>query len=394
MHGKKLIKPFETVLRYSLFAILILATLAFSFVLIINWEDWFFGIKLDGLPAGTYLFIKALTALTLTILLIRLPKYRSATALITIAFFGFLFFDSAATIQKNSAGRESFSIMLALSLIIPVLYLIVHLLSTRINPLYEAEVTGNVPGDTGPFVREGKNRPLSPVILVGCGIIVLVIGVFILMPIALSILAPYVPFIADLGAPPAQDTIITRINPDGNMAWQTTFPGYSLDLVRTKTLPECGYLVYGTYWISGKPGPVTRALNIECKGTIAWDYSQILGRGTSMPGTIQSVDPVHDGYIIKLDTGKVIRLDNLANVRNEVPSDISEISTAASVDSSVGYYPSTLSAPSVFVKIRSEKDQGTLFTIEDTLKHKDIQSIYSVNPTPDGGYLVFASVKA
>jgi hypothetical protein len=129
LRGKKLIGSIEPFLHYSLIAILILAALAFSFVFFINWEDWFFGTKLDGMPAGLYLFIKAITAILLAYLLIRWSKYRSPATLVTIAFFGFLFFDSAVTIQKNSGGRELFSVVLALFLLIPILALIAHHLS-------------------------------------------------------------------------------------------------------------------------------------------------------------------------------------------------------------------------------------------------------------------------
>jgi hypothetical protein len=394
MNEKKLIESSEKVLQYSLLAILILATLAFSFVFFINWEDWFFGAKLDGLPAGLYLLIKAISALALATLLIKLPKFRTATALLSVAFFGFLFVDSAITIQKNSAGRESFSILLALFLIIPVLYLIVHLIFARITPRLGPDIAKIDPDTAGLPVIEERKQPLSPGILVAGVIIALVIGVFVLMPVTLSLLAPHVPFIADLGAPPAQDTIITKINPGGTMAWQTMLSGYSLDLVQVKTFSECGYLVYGTYWIAGKPGPKARAVNLDCRGNITWDYSQTLERGAQMPGAIQSVDPVHDGYLIKLDTGKVLWLDGKGNLRNNPAGDQSEILSAAGTDAPVAFYPSSLPAPTVSIRIRSEGESGIMFTVEDTLHHKDIQSVYSVNPSPDGSYLVFASVRA
>ncbi len=393
MNGNGLIVSSEKGLRYFLTTNLILATLVFSFVFLINWEDWFFGVKLDGLPAGMYLFIKAISALILAGLLSRVPKYRAATALMSIAFFGFLFVDSAITIQKNSSGRESFSILLALFLLIPVLYLIVCLLSARINrhPQPDISHVSNGAGDSP--VHEEREQDLNPVIVIAGVTVALVFVVVILLPVVLSMLAPFVPFIANLGAPPVQDTLITKIMPDGSMAWQTSLAGYSLDLVRARTLPGCGYLMYGTYWISGKPGPVARAINLDCQGNVTWDYSHTLQRNAQLPGTIQSVDPVREGYALKLDTGTVIWLDSQGNIRNNEPGTPTGVSSAAGADAPIGYYPSSLPASTGSIRIRSDNEQGSLFTIEDTLHHKVIQNIYSVNPLPDGGYLVFASVE-
>lgn len=127
----RLTKSFEKYLGHSLIAILILVATTFSFVFIINWEDWLFGIKLDGLPAGISLFAKAGTAFILAALFIQLPKYKEWLSLLSIAYFGFLLVDSATTIRKNTAGKESFSILLLLFFLVPVLYLIVHILASR-----------------------------------------------------------------------------------------------------------------------------------------------------------------------------------------------------------------------------------------------------------------------
>ena len=116
-----------------LLTILILSALAFIFVFIINWEDWFFSTKLDGLPAGMFLLAKTLTAIALAALLVQFPKYKKVTILMAVAYFGFLLFNSATTIQKNTAGRESFSILLAIFFLIPILYFMVNILATRLD---------------------------------------------------------------------------------------------------------------------------------------------------------------------------------------------------------------------------------------------------------------------
>ena len=390
LNGRKVIGSLDTGLGYSLIAILICAALAFSFVFILNWEDWFFGIKLDGLSAGLYLITKAIIAIVLAVLLIRLPKYQTLGTLLVIAFLGFLFFDSAATIQKNSAGRESFSLILAISLLISVTYLIVHFFSTRMKSRKKPDVADTATETVVPLGGREKSHSLNPIVFVAGGIVVLAFVVFILIPIVFSLIAPYIPFTANLGAPPAHDTLITKIDPDGKTGWQSTFPGYSLDPVRVATPPDCAYILYGTYWVSGKPGPVARVLNLDCNGTIAFDFTRVLDRSPGITGVIQSVNVFADGYLIHLDNGNIIHLDKLGNFLNEEPGTGREIAQVSD-GSPVGYYPSALPAPGVSVKVRLQGQQGTVFTISDTLHHREIQSIYSVNPTHDGGYLVSAS---
>ncbi|MHB8163162.1 MAG: hypothetical protein ACYDDV_02315 [Methanoregula sp.] len=96
-------------------------------------EDWFFGTKLDGLPAGIFLLAKTITAIALAALIVQCTKYKKVIILIAVAYFGFLLFNSAATIQKNTAGRESFSILLAIFFLIPILYFMVNILATRLD---------------------------------------------------------------------------------------------------------------------------------------------------------------------------------------------------------------------------------------------------------------------
>ncbi len=391
MKASKLIGRVESFLYYSLIAILSLAALAFSFVFFINWEDWFFGTKLDGLPAGLFLLIKAVIAVFLVYLLIRWPKFRSPVTLATIAFFGFLFFNSAVTIQRNSGGRELFSVVLALFLLISILSLVAHHISRWINPRREPVAVETVPRDSGSSAGNVNRRVLRPAVKIAGAIVVLVLVVFILVPVLLSMLAPYVPFIGNLGVPPSRDTLVTKIDPNGTMEWQALLPGYSLEPVRVLSLPECGYIIYGTYWISGMSVPVARASGLDYQGIPAWDFTHALDRGALMPGTIQSVEIIDHGYILYLDTGKILRLDSQGNLRGEEAGDNTG-SLAVSAGSPIGYSTSKLPASSVSVKIRSDGEKGVLFTIEDTHYHGEIQEVYSVNPTSDGGYMVSVSI--
>lgn len=50
---KNLIAQIEKILKYCVLGLLALFALATRFVFVINWETWFFGIKLDGLRPGS-----------------------------------------------------------------------------------------------------------------------------------------------------------------------------------------------------------------------------------------------------------------------------------------------------------------------------------------------------
>lgn len=236
-------KSSEALLWYSLILILILVAIPFSFVFIINWEDWIFGIKLDGWPAGIALLAKAVTAFTLAVLLIWFPKYKRGLSLLTIAYFGFLLVDSATTIQKNTAGKESFSILLLLFFLVPVLYLIVHILASRMDK--GRQNTGAIVPATDVSIpeREVKKPSADPVVLFVGVIVALIFTWVIPIPFVFSFPAPNLPLLADLDVPPARDTLLTRISQNGTVEWQSVLPGYSLDLVVVKTLPGCGSTV-------------------------------------------------------------------------------------------------------------------------------------------------------
>ncbi|WAC04832.1 MAG: hypothetical protein OS112_10315 [Methanoregula sp.] len=106
------------------------------FVFIINWEDWFFGIKLDGWPAGLYLFSKAVIAALLAYLLLKNGNKRIQWSVISILFFAFVFILPVFSSQRNmrsELGWTAFWIELAILIIIPVLLLIVYMIMNRMD---------------------------------------------------------------------------------------------------------------------------------------------------------------------------------------------------------------------------------------------------------------------
>lgn len=119
----------DRLLKYCLVGVLSLSALMFLFAFTINWEDWFFGTKLDGLPAGLYLLAKWLIAGVLVVALVKYPRYSLHLAAAAGMFYGWLLVDSAVTIQRNGTGY--FSPVLAVCFIVAVGFLIVHAFASR-----------------------------------------------------------------------------------------------------------------------------------------------------------------------------------------------------------------------------------------------------------------------
>ncbi|MDD1715447.1 MAG: hypothetical protein LUQ01_00460 [Methanolinea sp.] len=129
MNSKQVAGILDRLLKYCLVGVLSFSTLMFFFVFVINWEDRFFGIKLDGLPAGLYLLAKWLIAGALAVTLIKNPRYSLHLAAVAGMFYGWLLVDSSITIQRN--GTDYFSPVLAVCFLVAVVFLIVHAIAAR-----------------------------------------------------------------------------------------------------------------------------------------------------------------------------------------------------------------------------------------------------------------------
>lgn len=101
---------------------LILSALMFSFAFLINWEAWFFGIKLDGWPAGLYLAATALAAIILVVLLLKFPERAFAICAASVAYFAFVNILPVFSRQRNMYSTPGWTVFwteLVLYLIIP-----------------------------------------------------------------------------------------------------------------------------------------------------------------------------------------------------------------------------------------------------------------------------------
>jgi len=125
MNIRNIMETAEALLFLCLIFSLVLSAFVFFFVFCINWEDWFFGTKLDGLPAGIYLFAKMAGAVAIIYFMAHYPRYRRLSVLAVSGYYGFLCLDSFVTIQKNTQGRD-YPVMMAALFSLSVLLLIVH----------------------------------------------------------------------------------------------------------------------------------------------------------------------------------------------------------------------------------------------------------------------------
>lgn len=122
----------------SLYLILFLTLVAagFFFVFVINWEDWFFGIKLDGWPAGVALFSKGFVAALLVFLLLKDESRRILWSILSIGFLAFVFILPVFSRQRNMRNELGWTIFwaeLIVLVVIPVILLIGYLIMNQKN---------------------------------------------------------------------------------------------------------------------------------------------------------------------------------------------------------------------------------------------------------------------
>jgi hypothetical protein len=117
-------RTIDTVSGSILAVMLLLSALAFLFVFTINWEDWFFGMKLDGLPAGLYLFAKGGIAAGLFFAMVKYPGHVLAVTALATIYYGYLLADSSVIVQARTGGF--FSPLLLAMFLVAAASLVIH----------------------------------------------------------------------------------------------------------------------------------------------------------------------------------------------------------------------------------------------------------------------------
>jgi|WetSurMetagenome_2_1015567.scaffolds.fasta_scaffold01517_3 hypothetical protein len=126
MITRDIMEATEVLLFIGLIGSLVLSASVFVFIFCVDWVDWFFGMKLAGLPAGIYLFLKIAGAMVILYLMVHYPRYRKQSVLMVFSYFGFLCLDAIVTLQKNPQGDRDYPLMMIVLFFISVLLLVVH----------------------------------------------------------------------------------------------------------------------------------------------------------------------------------------------------------------------------------------------------------------------------
>lgn len=124
-------KYLDKVFYVILLAILLLNSLMYLFAFTINWEAYFFGMKIDGMNAGIILFMYFFISTVLAYLLFMFRQRIVIIAFLSVIFFGFKFIESAETIQELSNGLSSYNGFMAIFMITPLFVLVGHLIVAR-----------------------------------------------------------------------------------------------------------------------------------------------------------------------------------------------------------------------------------------------------------------------
>jgi hypothetical protein len=393
MDRNRILTGIDKLLSILHIAILFLSALMFTFVFIINWEDWFFGTKLAGPLAGLFLAAKAAGAIILLFLITQYPNRWKAVLPASIAYFGFLFFNAAVT-YRSTAEPGSFPTILAILVVIPVLLLIVDLVTAKPDTRRDADQQDT--SEKGVAIPPGDSKRMSihPRLLLLGAIILLMLCYIFVIPLGIAIVITHVPFLHQLVLPPAHDTVLVKTDTLGNREWSTIIPGYSLDFVQLVDGDNESCILFGTYWMPQQGEAQIRVLKIDRDGNRVWDMTRSRQFGSGQQGIAQIawVDPSGSGAVVWLTNGGSLQLDENGAVIGETPEADTLPQRTTEFQMPPRYTVTELPAPAVTLRIFPDGGQEIMLVFEDTLTHKEIQSVYAVNPTADGGYLVSASV--
>jgi hypothetical protein len=116
----------EVLLFIGLTGSLVLSASVFFFILCVDWVDWFFGMRLEGLPAGIYLLLKIAGAVVIMYLMVHYPKYRRESVLMVFSYYGLLCLDALVTLWKNPQNERDYPLMMLGFFCLSVLLLVIH----------------------------------------------------------------------------------------------------------------------------------------------------------------------------------------------------------------------------------------------------------------------------
>lgn len=186
MEMTHILKKSDAILKYVLIAILLLSFLMYMFVFLINWEDWFFGVKLNGAPAGMYLLLKGTGAGSLAFILMKCRRYTLAAAVLAAFYFGYTLVDSAITIQTRTDNLYS-PFMLVL-FAISFVFLIIHILTVRFCKSDPDLTVSESVTDSDSTTTETQKTDENNVVIIALLIIAVFITGLFIMPLVWALL--------------------------------------------------------------------------------------------------------------------------------------------------------------------------------------------------------------
>jgi len=231
METKEILKNGETLLKYGLSVILLLSFLIFIFVFMINWEAYFFGVKLNGPPAGMYLLLEGMIAGSLAFFLIKYRQYTLGVAALTAFYYGYLFVDSAVTVQTLT--DDLYSPLLLVLFIISLLFLIIHILSVRFGNGGPDTVTSESTNESAPETtstttgtKKSDDQTIKQIVILMVAAFAIV---FLFGPMVTSLFSMFFSVMPGIDSPsvPVGDSLLSKIDANGTTEWQTLANGYS-----------------------------------------------------------------------------------------------------------------------------------------------------------------------
>lgn len=126
MNTSDIMEAAEVLLFIGLIGSLVLSVSIFVFIFCVDWVDWFFGMKLEELPAGIYLFLKIAGAMVILYLMVHYPRYRRQSVLLVFSYYGFLCIDALVTLRKIPQGDRDYPLMMLVLFCLSILLLVVH----------------------------------------------------------------------------------------------------------------------------------------------------------------------------------------------------------------------------------------------------------------------------
>ncbi len=313
MNDNQLIEKIDQVSHYCLLGIFLFSSIAFLFIFVINWEDWFFGMKMDGFLAGILLFTKCLIAAILAYLIIRYPEMIVVISSVSVLFYGFLCLDSAITIRKLTNGQEFFSIIYAMLVLVPTSILIGHIITGKVGKKNDDATAGKTV--TGPvittFEREKPDRYATGNTLIL--VLAAIVAAFLIGPIVVSLFFSYLhPPVST--AVPVGDSLLSKVSANGTTEWQTLINGYSEFPLKVSPSPDGGIIIAGMFRLSGYIDPAMRVMNLDHNGNPVWDIQRgVSAYPETNLGALHAVLPTAGEYTVIMVDGFVIRLDTEGN---------------------------------------------------------------------------------